>query len=106
MLSSATAKIFGPIIGILIFFNLVATVVLFLAAWIATSSGSRAGETPRPFVRSPHGARDHRLAGIAKELGLEPAVLDKVDRLAAAEGRSRDDVLRSAVAGYLAAHRH
>ncbi len=105
LLSSATAKIFGPIIGILIFFNLVATVVLFLAAWIATSSGSRAGETPRPFVRSPHGARDHRLAGIAKELGLEPGVLAEVDRLAEQEGRSRDDVLRSAVAGYLAAHR-
>jgi membrane protein len=106
LLSSATAKIFGPIIGILIFFNLVATVVLFLAAWIATSSGSRAGETPRPFVRSPHGARDHRQAGSARQWGLEPGVLEQVDGLAAQEGRSREDVLRSAVAGYLAAHRH
>lgn len=105
LLSSATAKIFGPIIGILIFFNLVATVVLFLAAWIATSSGSRAGETPRTFVRSPHGARDHRKAHAAAQFGLESTVLDKVDQLAVAEGRSREDVLRSAVAGYLAAHR-
>ena len=105
LLSSATAKIFGPIIGILIFFNLVATVVLFLAAWIATSSGSRSGETPRPFVRSPHGARDHRQAASARQFGLEPSVLAEVDQLAAAEGRSRDQVLRAAVAGYLAAHR-
>lgn len=105
LLSSATAKIFGPVIGVLIFFNLVATAVLFLAAWIATSSGSRAGETPRPFVRSPHGARDHRHAASAAQFGLEPSVLAEVDGLAAAEGRSREEVLRAAVAGYLAAHR-
>jgi len=37
LLVSATAKLFGPIIGLLFFFNLVATVVLFVAAWIATA---------------------------------------------------------------------
>ena len=105
LLRSATAKIFGPIIGILIFFNLVATVVLFLAAWIATADGSRAGETPRPFVRSPHGAVDHRRAAVAKNIGLEPAVLKEVDQLAAQEGRTRQEVLTSAVSEFLAAHR-
>ncbi len=35
--TSRTAVIFGPIIGLLFFFNLVAQLVLFVAAWIATS---------------------------------------------------------------------
>ena len=35
--SSKTAVIFGPIIGLLFFFNLVAQLVLFVAAWVATS---------------------------------------------------------------------
>lgn len=35
----ATGKVFGPIIGVLAFFNLVATLVLFTAAWISTSEG-------------------------------------------------------------------
>ncbi|SDP00997.1 membrane protein [Nakamurella panacisegetis] len=35
----ATGKVFGPIIGLLAFFNLVATLVLFVAAWISTSEG-------------------------------------------------------------------
>ena len=30
---------FGPIIGLLAFFNLVATLVLFVAAWISTADG-------------------------------------------------------------------
>lgn len=37
---SATAVAFGPIIVLLFFFNLVAQVVLFVAAWIATAPGS------------------------------------------------------------------
>jgi membrane protein len=37
---SATAAIFGPVIGLLFFFNLTAQVVLFVAAWIATADGS------------------------------------------------------------------
>lgn len=36
LLSSATAKLFGPFIGLLFFFNFAATVVMFVAAWIAT----------------------------------------------------------------------
>jgi membrane protein len=35
----ATGKVFGPIIGLLAFFNLVATLVLFVAAWISTADG-------------------------------------------------------------------
>ncbi len=37
LLSSVSAKVFGPIIGLLFFFDFVATVVLFVAAWIATA---------------------------------------------------------------------
>jgi membrane protein len=36
---SLTAQIFGPVIGLLFFFNLVAQLVLFVAAWIATAEG-------------------------------------------------------------------
>ena len=38
--TSATAAIFGPVIALLFFFNLVAQLVLFVAAWIATSEGA------------------------------------------------------------------
>lgn len=37
--TSATAAIFGPVIALLFFFNLVAQLVLFVAAWIATAEG-------------------------------------------------------------------
>lgn len=37
--TSRTAAIFGPVIALLFFFNLVAQMVLFVAAWIATSEG-------------------------------------------------------------------
>lgn len=37
--TSRTAVIFGPIIGLLFFFNLVAQLVLFVAAWVATANG-------------------------------------------------------------------
>jgi len=37
--TSKTAAIFGPVIGLLFFFNLVAQLVLFVAAWIATAEG-------------------------------------------------------------------
>jgi membrane protein len=36
--SSKTAAIFGPVIGLLFFFNLVAQLVLFVAAWVATAN--------------------------------------------------------------------
>jgi len=36
---SLTAQVFGPVIGLLFFFNLVAQLVLFVAAWIATAEG-------------------------------------------------------------------
>ena len=36
---SKTAAVFGPVIGLLFFFNLVAQMVLFVAAWIATAEG-------------------------------------------------------------------
>ncbi len=36
---SKTAAVFGPVIGLLFFFNLVSQLVLFVAAWIATAEG-------------------------------------------------------------------
>lgn len=42
MTRSASSAIFGPIIGLLLFMNLTATMVLFVAAWIATSPGGPA----------------------------------------------------------------
>jgi len=36
---SSTAAIFGPVIGLLFFFNLVSQLVLFIAAWVATAEG-------------------------------------------------------------------
>ena len=46
LLTSVTAKLFGQIIGLLFFFNLVATSVLFVAAWIATFPGQPSAATP------------------------------------------------------------
>lgn len=37
--TSKTAAVFGPVIALLFFFNLVAQLVLFVAAWIATAEG-------------------------------------------------------------------
>ena len=42
--TSRTAVIFGPIIGLLFFFNLVAQLVLFVAAWVATTDGDAAAD--------------------------------------------------------------
>lgn len=39
MTKSPSAAIFGPVIGLLLFMNLTATMVLFVAAWIATAPG-------------------------------------------------------------------
>jgi len=47
--SSATGHIFGSIIGLLFFFNITATMVLIVAAWISTAEGGpqkREVETP------------------------------------------------------------
>jgi membrane protein len=41
---SATAQVFGSIIGLLFFFNLAATLVLFVAAWISTADGGPRSE--------------------------------------------------------------
>lgn len=56
LLKSATARLFGPIIGLLFFFNLVATVVLFMAAWIATAPGQPSAEPPDPSPQPPDGS--------------------------------------------------
>jgi membrane protein len=48
LLTSTTAKLFGQIIGLLIFFNLVATVILYTAAWIATTPGQASAAPPNP----------------------------------------------------------
>ncbi len=57
--SSATGQIFGSIIGLLFFFNITATMVLIVAAWISTSEGgpqkrdvdpAERAEVPEPAV--------------------------------------------------------
>jgi membrane protein len=48
LLTSTTAKLFGQVIGLLFFFNLVATAVLVVGAWIATTPGKGAGEPAKP----------------------------------------------------------
>src|SRR6478672_52130 len=48
---SRTAAIFGPVIALLFFFNLVAQLVLFVAAWIATADGGpEIDDEPLPEV--------------------------------------------------------
>lgn len=53
--NNATGSVFGPIIGLFFFFNLVGTVVLFVAAWIATSPGGT-GDPDRKKPDSVDGA--------------------------------------------------
>ncbi len=49
--TSRTAAIFGPVIALLFFFNLVAQLVLFVAAWIATADGGpEVDDGPLPEV--------------------------------------------------------
>ena len=48
LLTSTTAKLFGQVIGLLFFFNLVATLVLLVAAWIATTPGTSSARSPNP----------------------------------------------------------
>ena len=62
LLTSVTAKFFGQIIGLLFFFNLVATSVLFVAAWIATFPGQPSAATPghQPAAADAiQGRKDH-----------------------------------------------
>ena len=48
LLTSTTAKLFGQVIGLLFFFNLAATIVLLIAAWIATTPGEASAGPPNP----------------------------------------------------------
>ncbi len=82
---SPTGAIFGPIIGLLFFFNLVSTMVLFVAAWIATSPGGfgdRSREkkepdgVPEPAVILPESLSRKRAigyVGVGAILGLGAA---------------------------------
>ena len=83
--SSASGLIFGPIIGLLFFFNLVSTMVLFVAAWIATSPGGfgdrhrepkEKDEVPEPAVIVPESMSRQRAigyVGVGAILGLGAA---------------------------------
>ena len=51
--TSRTAVIFGPIIGLLFFFNLVAQLVLFVAAWVATANGHHEEDDDEPLPEVP-----------------------------------------------------
>lgn len=76
---SATAVAFGPIIVLLFFFNLVAQVVLFVAAWIGTAPGSvntRADEDlpeipgPSVVVHPPSSSKRAGLLGLGAAAGF------------------------------------
>ena len=80
--TSRTAVIFGPIIGLLFFFNLVAQLVLFVAAWVATTDGDAAAdddddeeplsEVPEAsFIvrKEPSRVRSAALLGVGAALG-------------------------------------
>ena len=75
--TSKTAAVFGPVIGLLFFFNLLAQMVLFIAAWIATAEGGpELHEGPLPEV--PEATlivrRDHSATSTAALLGVGAAV--------------------------------
>lgn len=99
LLRSTTATIFGPIIGLLIFFNLVATVVLFLAAWIATSRGSTAG-SPKIPTRIP--APDLPLEPDVTRIQLSEPGARGLDSIATARGVDREAVIQTAIERFLA----
>ncbi len=65
VLTGTTGAVFGPIVGLLFFFNLVATVVLFVAAWIATSE-----DPAKKNAWADYRARQNEVGPI-----LEPAVV-------------------------------
>jgi membrane protein len=70
-LSSPTAVVFGSIIGLFLFINLVCQMLLFVAAWIATAPGvadSEAG-TELPEIPGPPAHVEHGMGG-AEALGL------------------------------------
>ncbi|HOZ58818.1 MAG TPA: inner membrane protein YhjD [Nakamurella multipartita] len=77
--TSRTAAIFGPVIGLLFFFNLVAQLVLFVAAWVATADGGADDDDhdPLPEVpeatiivrKEPSRARLAALVGVGAALG-------------------------------------
>ncbi len=70
--NSATGHIFGSIIGLLFFFNITATMVLIVAAWISTAEGGprkrveeRADtEVPEPAVVVHEGVSGPTVAGL------------------------------------------
>jgi membrane protein len=97
LLRSTTAKIFGPIIGLLIFFNLAATVVLFMAAWIATSGGSTAGTPAAPDHPVSEGSHD----GAVTEVQLSAPGAKELDRIAQERGVSREAVIQVAIEQFL-----
>jgi membrane protein len=69
---SKAASIFGPIIVLMLFFNIFAQLILFIAAWIATAS-QEAIPTPEEKVRfalTPAGKQDAEDGG-----GSEPVMV-------------------------------
>ncbi len=71
ILDSATGKIFGSVIGLMLFFYVIALIMLFIAAWIATSPGAPAPPEPalavpeRPLPTEVTLRRESPLAGFS-----------------------------------------
>ncbi len=66
----ASAAVFGPVIGLLAFFNLAATLVLFVAAWIATSDGMAAATEREPAEVAEPAVVVHDVVSKPKVAGL------------------------------------
>jgi membrane protein len=76
--TSRTAAIFGPVIGLLFFFNLVAQLVLFVAAWVATGNDQdEDDDEPLPEVpeatfivrKEPSRLRSAAMLGVGAAVG-------------------------------------
>ena len=92
VLRSTAARVFGPIIGLLIFFNLVALVTLFVAAWIATTLP----DTPTTPAPGRHAYRDPdprtgQLSNPPADPAAAPEPIDRPDPGRVGAGQARGD---------------
>jgi membrane protein len=72
--NNKAASIFGPVIVLMLFFNLFAQLILFVAAWIATANQEAVPATEEKvrFALEPAGAREEEAMGAARPGGADP----------------------------------
>lgn len=67
--TTATGAVFGSVIGLLFFINLVSQMLLFVAAWVATAPGAAEAEEELPEIPGPAVAARHDV-GAGGVIGL------------------------------------